>query len=275
VQYSGNRGKLQAGTYQFKNTESLDSVVSKIAAEVLEADHVKVRVPENLRSDEVVTILALGLKSSQSPEVPADIEDQLTDIVNNPDKYKFGAETDAFLAKNKPTGKPLEGFLYPDTYDFYVTLKPTEIINVLLENFITKTKDLPVAQKYTYYQYLTLASIVAREANPGEYDEISGILIRRLNSGSMLGADATVLYPYKRWSPEPNARELAVNTKYNTRLNTGLPITPISNTTADVMEGTWNTPASVFDYYLHGLDGNLYTAKTYEEHQANIQKYLR
>jgi UPF0755 protein len=266
---SDKGSQLKAGEYEFRKNQSMIDITDELVNGAV-AKGIRVTIIEGLRYDEVVD--SLFEQFSDTDNILS--SETLTEIIENPDNYDFGSEVNTTLAEVKPAGNNLEGFLYPDTYEFAKDADELAVITTMLENFNDKYQQLPEPQRYSSYEYLILSSIVQREAFVGEYPEIAGIFVRRLNVGDRLGADATVLYPYKRWKPEPTAPELREDTAYNTRLNTGLTPTPISSPGFDAMQGTWNAEESEYYYFIHGNDGNTYFAKTLAEHEANIARYL-
>lgn len=272
VRRSGKGPQLKAGSYEFFNNQSMIEIVDELAKGA-QVKGVKVTLPEGLRYDEIVKTIDTRYDDAGIATVDPL---KLTAIIEKPDNYTFTPEIKAFLSENKPAGKSLEGFLFPDTYEFSKTATEEQIITKLLANFLSKAKTLPAAEDFTFYEYLILASIVEREAlGDKEDEEIAGIFVRRINVGDRIGADATVLYPYKRWKPEPTDKELAADTPYNTRLKVGLPPTPIASPGLKAMQGTWNVEESKYYFFLHTPSGETYFSKTLEEHNANINKYLR
>lgn len=269
---SNQGGQLKAGSYEFFENQSVVEIVAELTKGAQEKG-VKVTLPEGLRYDEVVKTIVTRYQDAGLDNID---ETELVQIVEQPDRRSFNSEVRSFLKKNKPAGKNLEGFLYPDTYEFAKTASEEEIITKILANFVTKAKTLPEPEGMSFYEYLTLASIVEREAlGDKEDEEIAGIFIRRINTEDRIGADATVLYPYKRWKPEPTQKELNTDTPYNTRFRTGLPPTPIASPGLSAMKGTWNVEESKYYYFIHDSKGNTYFAKTLDEHNANIRKYLQ
>ncbi|MCA9379399.1 endolytic transglycosylase MltG, partial [Candidatus Dojkabacteria bacterium] len=92
--------------------------------------------------------------------------------------------------------------------------------------------------------------------------------------GWVLGTDVAVLYPYKRWQPEPNAQELATNDPYNLRKLAGLPPTPISNPGIAAISSVLNPTPNQYYYFISDHSGLNHYATTLAEHEANIAKYL-
>lgn len=179
----------------------------------------------------------------------------------------FGVSPSDFL--RHPQVK--EGYLNPDSYKIpdYYTLD--QILKVI--NRDSATIDLSI---------LTLASLLEREGRSLTVkQQIAGILLNRLKINMPLQVDATAQYardsrnppPKKYWLPISKA-DLKIKSEYNTYLNSGLPPTPICNPGPDSIKAAQNPIPSEYLFYITGNDGLLHPAKTLDEHNANIAKYL-
>lgn len=185
------------------------------------------------------------------------------------DKYAFLDQT-----KLKTLPHPLEGYLFPDTY--YVSAD-----NFSSENFITQllntfaNKALPEAQKSTHSveDVLNVAAMVEKEANKDEDRPIiAGIIWKRLEQNWPLGIDATLLY--QKTDRELTYDDLKEKSPYNTRLQPGLPLGPISNPGLASIKAASNPKETEYLYYLTSKDGQMIYATTNAEHNANKAKYL-
>lgn len=173
----------------------------------------------------------------------------------------------------------LEGFLYPDTYNINPnTFTVASLTKQMLDNFLVKVyQPLMVNMDgQTMIDLVNLASIVERESQDSWINEreiIAGILGKRNREGWLIGADATVCYPYKITYKEctPDFVRNNVNTKneYNTRTKIGLPKTPISNPSFDSINSTLYPIESDNYFYLHASDGNIYYAVDNAGHERN------
>jgi UPF0755 protein len=148
-----------------------------------------------------------------------------------------------------------QGFLFPDTYFFFPEETNDEIVNKLLTNFNNKTKNLFITiSQDEIKNIIKMASILEGEAS-GEEDIyiISGILWKRLRIGMLLQVDVDK----------------------NTYVEKGLPERPINNPSLLSIKAALNPIDSPYLYYIHDRNGKIYYAKNYEEHQRNINNYLR
>jgi UPF0755 protein len=130
---------------------------------------------------------------------------------------------------------PLEGFLFPDTYDFDRTSTSAQLVQEQLQEFVTKwrTLDLSYARSknLTPYDVLKIASIIEKEAvAPGDRPKVARVIYNRLHLGMTLGMDSTIRYAlHIPGTKSLTQSELQNPTPYNTRLHPGLPPTPIAN----------------------------------------------
>lgn len=151
----------------------------------------------------------------------------------------------------------LEGFLFPDTYEFYVGMQASSAINKMLENFYYKQTEemLQRAEELglSMRDIVNIASLIEKEAaNDEERPIIASVIYNRLAAGTPLGIDASILYLYPDHEGGPTAEMLAQDSPYNTRMYAGLPPTPISN------PGIASINAALYpissDYFYYALD---------------------
>ncbi len=161
--------------------------------------------------------------------------------------------SDKFLYK----AKDKEGYLFPDTYFFLNGDNEDDALRLMNSNFEKKFAPLRpqiLAQNKTENEIIIMASLIEGEAN-GDTDRgyISGILWKRLAIGMPLQVD------------------VAMET-YNTK---GLPPNPIGNPGLESIKAAINPVKSNYLYYIHDKEGNVHYASNFNEHKANIAKYLK
>lgn len=176
----------------------------------------------------------------------------------------------------------LEGFLYPDTY--YINPNSFTIkgfTEKMLQNFQNKvTENISLGSDENIYKVVTLASIVEKEEkNKAQKANVAGVLKKRIREGWMIGADATVCYPYKLISddctPTFIVNHIDDKNDYNTRKMVGLPKTPISNPSFETIQATLDGDETTpYYFYLHDSNGQIHFAATNAEHEENKKKYL-
>lgn len=247
--------KIQAGTF----TLSPDMNVHDIAqALTQEASVIRVTVKEGWRAGEIGDYLTETLPnfSNSDPE--------------------FQTECLAY-----------EGFLFPETYFVSPQFTTKQMCTLMREQYgDVFTFDLrnQVAQNtgLSDEEAVILASIIEREArDPEQMRHVASILLNRLEIGMALQVDATLQYAKgydsnrKTWWPPATPADKQIDSPYNTYLNPGLPPGPISNPGKNALHAVANPIESNDLFYLHADDGNMYYAETYEQHQQNINRYLK
>jgi len=233
-----NRAKFYRGEYNFEASDSLYKVIYKITKRPVS---LAVLIPE-------------GFTKVQ-------IADRLAKFIN-----KFNRKD--FLEKAE------EGYLFPDTYYFYAFSTNDEILAEFEKKFnknaLVKFGRLPTDDE------VIIASMIEREAkDPEDMKIISGIIQNRLKIDMPLQLDATVLYGKGAWKDRTYYSDLKHDSDYNTYLNKGLPIGPISNPGINALSAAIKPQKTKYFYYLTGRDGKMYYAVTGAEHLKNIAKYLR
>lgn len=192
-------------------------------------------------------------------------------------KYEFLDES----IKNPELTVSLEGYLYPETYFFYRETTARDVTMRFLDEFdrnYQMFKGQLAESNMSFHDLIALASVVQFESgHPDDMKLIAGIFENRLRDGYRLQSSVTVcyaLYEYDSWLDcEQNYQ---VESPYNTYMIDGLPLGPICNPGIDAIEAVLKPTASDYMYFIADVYGDktVYYAKTYEEHLANIEKYL-
>lgn len=179
-----------------------------------------------------------------------------------------------------------EGYLFPDTYLIPKNATAGAIINILENNFNKKfNKNLQKQAKLknlSVEETVIIASLIEREA---KFDEdrplVASVILNRLRLGMKLDIDATVQYalgyqPEEKswWKRNLTREDLDINSPYNTYKNPGLPPGPIANPGLASIKAVLNAAETDYLYYLSDKRGKIHFAKTLEEHNKNIKKYL-
>jgi UPF0755 protein len=143
------------------------------------------------------------------------------------------------------------------------------------EKIYDRFKEDFEANDYSPYEIITLASIVEREVAPtGDRERVAGIFWNRLGIGMALQSDATINFITKKGLAAPTYEDTRTESPYNTYLNTGLPLGPISNPSASAVKATLNPEEHDYLYFLTDEAGNAYYGVSYEEHKQNKAQYL-
>ncbi len=170
----------------------------------------------------------------------------------------------------------LEGYLFPDTYEFYTNQKPQDAIGKFLRNGKAKITDSMMSQAsalgYSMDEVLTVASIIEKEgANSKEVAKIAAVIYNRLEAGMKLQMDSTIYYIERNVKPYLTGDINRYNSYYNTYKCSALPAGPISNPGMTTIKAALNPADSDYLYFCHDGNANYYYAETYEEHQENLK----
>lgn len=255
---SGDAQNFQAGRFYLKRGHSipeLSQILTKAAPK-----EITVTIPEGFTNADIDARLA-DLKLIESGE--------FVDCVANCDFSKF-----PFLPQE---AELREGFFFPDTYFVSPeTFSVERFSQRLLSTFDDKTKSIFGKADRNGWEILKMASIVEKESRKAdEQPVVAGILWKRLDNNWMLGADATTRYIVGKVTEALTAEDLANESPWNTRANTGLPPGAICNPGLTAITAAANPEESEYWYYLHAPDGQIHYAQTVERHNLNKHKYLR
>ncbi|HEV2339605.1 MAG TPA: endolytic transglycosylase MltG [Patescibacteria group bacterium] len=248
VKFSSLDGKIQAGNFQLSQNMSMQQIAYILTHGTAD---IWVTIPEGLRTEEIATIFQEKL-SSYSPSWLASLHGH-------------------------------EGYLFPDTYSFPKDTSVDNVISMMTKNFDEKYATAKQQQTVNISENnaVILASIVQREAiSQHDMQYVASALENRLALNMALASDVTLEYAlgYQTdektwWKKELTVNDLQLNTPYNTRLNAGLPPTPISNPGLVALEAVLNPPKSDYLYYVSDKQGILHFAKTLNQHNANVARY--
>ncbi len=256
--------RLQPGTYTVKKSMSLSEIVAILTKPTIEKEAVTVTIPEGLENKAIATILeeSGAIKSA----------DRFLELLANEDfDYDFlnGADKKTYL----------EGYLFPDTYEFYKYTDEKEVIDRLLARFDEIYNDELRARAkelgFSDNEVITLASIIQREAKASnEFPIVSSVFHNRIKQDMKLQACSTVQYVIEERKDVLTNDDIAIDSPYNTYLYTGLPPAPISSVGEVAIKAALYPEDTEYLFFVvqNKGDGSHYFAKTYEEHLENINK---
>ena len=235
--------KVSPGEYELKSTFDYRALIQNMRAGSAATVTVDVTIPEGFKMHQIFLRLEENGVSTYN------------ELMEAAESREYNYE---FLDESEGEGAyRLEGFLFPDTYQFYVGMQASSAINKLLDNYRRKITEEMLERVdelgMSMYDILKVASLIEKEAaNDEERPLIASVIYNRINSDMVLGIDASVLYPYNDHEGAPTAAMLEKDDPYNTRIRMGLPPTPICN------PGLASINAALFpaatDYYYYALD---------------------
>ena len=260
---SGGSDKIAQGSYLVDTDMDYRAILNSLGSGSSSRVEVSVTIQEGLTVRQIFELL--------EKEGVSTVE-KLNDMAANHD-YAF-----SFL-EDIPLGDPnrLEGYLFPDTYNFYMGEDPKYVINKMLVNFDSKVDDSmrqKIADKgYTIQELLTVASMIEKETDGTDRTTIASVIYNRLNNpgagtAGYLQVDATIQYVLPEGEIVSEEDYQTVNSPYNTYLNKGLPPGPIANPGLESIMAALNPESTNYYYYALGDDGVHHFFTSYSEHQA-------
>lgn len=235
--------KVDPGEYELQSSFDYRALIKNMQAGSGATKTIKVTIPEGFTMHQIFLRLEENGVCSY---------DELMDAAANHNfNYNFLADIPLGDASR------LEGFLFPDTYEFYVGMQASSAINKFLETFYYKmTADVQKALKNMGLDIRTVvnaASLIEKEAaNDDERRTIASVIYNRLAAHMPLGIDASILYIHPDHEGAPTGTMLEEDSPYNTRLYQGLPPTPIANPGLASIYAVLNPEQT--NYYYYALD---------------------
>lgn len=257
--------KLRPGTYTLDTDMDYRAVVANLGSTASNRATVTVTFTEGSTVDQIFEQL--------EKKGVASVEDLQEMAANHPYKFSFLQEI--------PLGDyhRLEGYLFPDTYDFYAGDDPKYVINKMLLNFDARFTDemrAKVAEGgYSIYEILTIASLIEKETDGSDEKTIASVIYNRLNSRETAGKlqiDATLVYINGGRKPVEADKE--IDSPYNTYMYEGLPAGPIANPGMAAIRAAMNPEKTNYYYYVLNPNSNRHEFSTnYRDHVNLVNKY--
>lgn len=265
---SNNQGNLQAGTYRLSPAETIPEIINHLVKGTVDEFSITFLPGATLKQDREVLIEA-GFSTS-------DIDTALNKT------YDINVSP---LFADKPASADLEGYIYGQTYNFSTGATVDDILQRTFTEFesVIKKADLVnsfAAHGLNLYQGITLASIVQREmtapastTEPStDQKQVAQVFYSRLAQGVPLGSDVTYQYAADKLGV---ARDVNLDSPYNTRRYAGLPPGPIASPDITALKAVANPAGTNYLFFLSGDDNKTYFATTEAEHQANIANHCQ
>jgi UPF0755 protein len=163
----------------------------------------------------------------------------------------------------------LEGFLFPDTYNFDAGVKPEYIIETMIKRFEEIWSKVSTGfniKSEDIEKVITVASIIEKEARVDkDRPLVASVIYNRLAQDMPLQIDATVIYAHGYYIENVRNRHLAIESKYNTYLHDGLPVGPICNPGVASIEAALNPAKTDYLFYLLASDNAHYFTNNYDD----------
>lgn len=199
------------------------------------------------------------------------------------DDFLIEAHATHLVSDIAPNSQSLEGFLFPSTYEFTHHTTCAQAVETMVRHFraiwesVDASGSPPLPQSLSLKQVVTMASLVERETpNPAERPLVAGVFYNRLKHGYALQCDPTVQYALAlAGQPEKNvqAKDLKIDSPYNTYEHRGLPPGPIANPGEASLRAALQPAQTDYFYFVANDQGGHFFSKTLEEHNRNVARY--
>jgi UPF0755 protein len=239
--------RIDPGTYQLSTKYDYRAIVAKLQEGADSSLTVEVTIPEGKSLKQTFELLE---------EKGVCDADKLWEAA---EKHDF--EYDFLDPATLGDKMRLEGYLFPDTYEFYVDASPEYVINKFLSNFNNRITDVMYNQAelrgMTMHEILTVASLIEMEAGSNEErPTIASVIYNRLSSDySYLEIDATIQYILEERKERLTEQDLLIDSPYNTYLNKGLPPGPIANPGLASIKAALKPDETDYFYYALNKQG--------------------
>ena len=271
LKITGSGNKMQAGEYLFDSPITPIEVLGELNNGRLRT--VKLLIPEGFTRFDIAKKIAEQFPQNQA--------------AGKNDALKL-MEDISLIKDIAPEAKNLEGYMYPNTYDFSRSVTTQAIIKKMVDEFkkIWKPEyaDRASKLKLTPHKIITIASLIETESRLDEERPIvASVIYNRLNKEMPLGIDQTAVYIAKmegRWDGVINKSDLESNSPYNTRKFVGLPPGPISSISENSIKAALYPATTNYIYYVLNVEKNdkshnfYSTAAEFERGKAAYQAWL-
>ncbi|MFB5932428.1 endolytic transglycosylase MltG [Peribacillus castrilensis] len=270
-----NESGFQAGEYKLSPSMPIEDIVTSIkTGKLMKEAAMKITIPEGKQLIQIADIIA-----GKTGEDPKKVFKKLNDkkFVNSMQEQFPQLLTSEI--ENEKVLYPLEGYLFPATYDFYEE-KPT-LESIVIE-MLKKTEETLQAYEgqmdkndYSVHEMLTFASLVEEEATAQvDRGKIASVFYNRIEEDMPLQTDPTVLYAKGSHKSRVYYKDLEVKSPYNTYKNKGLPPGPIANAGTTSIDAVLKPEKTDYLYFLATPEGEVLYSKTLDDHNNKKAEHI-
>jgi UPF0755 protein len=256
-QYTKVMTKFKSGTYRIRSQSNMMEVHNALLTGKSLANYFT--VPEGKNMYEIARML------------------EQKEITTYDDFMSLAKDND-FVKSLGIKGKTVEGYLYPDTYDFAKNLRAEDVIKKMVKEFNKKTAEVNLEHPtLSKEEVIILASMVEKETgDPSERPLIAGVFFNRLNIKMRLQSDPTTIYGmYENYNGNITRKDLLTPTDYNTYTIKALPIGPIANPGLESIKAVLNPAQHRYLYFVSQNDGTHIFSENYGDHQEAVVKWQK
>ena len=286
-----DNGEFKAGTYEINGMMNYDELLMAFKEKFVRAT-IRITIPEGYTVDEIIDLFienGVGMVERSKGEYVAATREDYVAAVNNLELYdnfvfvqkliEGGTSPDRYYA--------LEGYLFPDTYEFYTDSKPSQIVykllnrfnNLFKEEFYTRADELG----YTVDEIVILASMIEKETRLYyEFEAVSSVFHNRLRDPAnyaFLESDATIMYAIHHDTgtrqEDMTHEDVSYDSPYNTYTNRGLPPGPIANPSYQALTCALYPEDTDYYFFVSRKNGETIFSRTLAEHDAAVAEVAR
>ena len=261
--------KIGIGTYTLNQDMDYLALISAMhnVSGSMNTDTVRVTIPEGYTVEQTIALLAKN---------GVNTEEALTEAA------KTATFDYSYIDNSSEDISRLEGYLFPDTYDFYINEKPANALGRLIKNFNSKLDDdlLDKAEErgYDLKDIITIASLIEKETDGTDQTKIASVIYNRLEGPGdkqgtygMLQIDASLLYALPDHEGSITEADKQTDSPYNLYKYAGLPPTPIANPGLASIQAALEPDNTNYYYYALGKDGVHHFFTNYADHLAFVK----
>ena len=289
-----NKLSKETKTFIIKSGEPLDTITNNLASDGLIRNKIvfylvvkklglerkiqagEFKISENMNAEQVANNLTHGSIDTSITLIEGMRKEEMAQIISKT----------LDIPEIEIMSKAKEGYIFPDTYQVPKNASSDVVLTIIKNNqkFVKAFQNIKKQTKLTEKQALILASLVEREARqPSTREKIAGIILKRYLANWPLDLDASLQYilGYQAnekswWKKSITDEDKNIDSPFNTYKNKGLPPEPVCSPSLSSLEAVINAdPSTPYWFYLTDNNGVMHYAVTLEEHEANVQKYLR
>lgn len=260
LRQSGKDVDIQSGTYKLHKGMKSDEVIELLVNGKVAV--IKFTIPEGYNLHEMAKSLEKqGICKSD-------------DFLKATKSYK-GLE---YVGKSSAIENPMEGYLFPDTYEVQPNARAEDIVKLMADTFNDRlTGDMrAAARRYglSIHEFVTLASLVEKEVMDDEdRPKVAQVFLKRLAMGMPVQSCATIQYLLKEPKEDLTFDDLKIESPYNTYEHSGLPPGPIASPGRKALEATAHPSDTGYLYFVADRQGKTYYSETFDEHMEKVNKY--
>ncbi|MDU1629990.1 MAG: endolytic transglycosylase MltG, partial [Lactococcus lactis] len=288
-----NYSEFKSGYYNLSPNMSLSTIASKLEEGGTEKPVAptlgKILIPEGYTLTQIAKAVTVNSnsqeKNAKTPFSEADFMKTVQDPTFIAKMVKAYPKLFASLpTKDSGIKYQLEGYLFPATYDYTKSSTVESVIENMIKTMnaqLTPYYDTMTQKNLTVNDVLSLAALVEKEANnDDDRRNVAATFYNRMNQGMTLGSNLSILYAEGKLGEKTSLAEDAnidtnLDSPYNLYANTGFGPGPVDSPSLSSIKAVLNPAQNDYLYFVADVTtGKVYFAKTLEEQNANVQKYV-